>query len=75
MEKEIAEIRELAERNYELISKNTKKRDKNFERINKNSYALYILRDYKHEALIWKVAFFITFVLLLLISIHHFIIK
>lgn len=75
MEKEIAEIRELAERNYELISKNTKKIDKNLERINKNSYALDILRDYKHEALIWKVAFFITFVLLLLISIHHFIIK
>ena len=72
---ELIEIRKLAERNYKLISKNTKNIDKNFQQIKDNSYALSILQDYKREAIIWKVAFFITLALLIIVSIHHFIIK
>ena len=73
--KELEEIRKLAERNYKLISKNTENIDKNFEKIKDNSYALSILKDYKHEAIMWKIAFFITLALLIIVAIHHFIIK
>lgn len=75
MENEIKEIREIAERNYELIKDNEENINKNFERINQNSYALGILKDYKREAKIWRIAFFITLALLILISVHHFILK
>ena len=75
MENEIKEIRELAERNYKLIKENEQSIFDNLDRINQNSYALGILKDYKREALIWKIAFFITLALLILISIHHFFIK
>ena len=74
MEKELNEIKKLAEENSKLIKKNSTSIKENFERINKNSFALEILRDYKKEAVIWKVAFFITLALLIIISIHHFII-
>ena len=50
MNNEINEIKEMAERNYELISKNTKKINANLERINANSYALDILGDYKKDS-------------------------
>lgn len=46
---EIDEIKEIAERNYNLIAENTKKINNNLERINQNSYALEILKDYKKE--------------------------
>jgi len=75
MEQEIKEIRELAERNNEMIKENKKDIDSNFERINQNKYALDILKDYKREAFIWKIAFFITLTLLIIMAVHHFIIK
>lgn len=72
MENELKEIREIAERNYELIKANTENINQNLEKINKNKYALDILKDYKREAKIWKIAFFITLALLIVIAIHHF---
>ena len=73
MEKELDEIRKLAEKNYELISKNTENINSNLERINQNSYALGILKDYKKEARKWFIAFIIVSILLIIVSIHHFI--
>ena len=73
MKNEIEEIRQLAEKNYKLISENTQKINDNLERINQNKYALDILKDYKKEAKKWRIAFFITLALLIIISIHHFI--
>ena len=74
MENEIREIRELAEKNYELILKNTVNIDKNLERINQNSYTLEILRDYKKDARRWFVAFVIMSVLFIAVCIHHFLV-
>lgn len=50
MDNEIKQIKEMAERNYELISKNTDNINNNLERINKNSYVLDILKDYKEDS-------------------------
>ena len=74
MEQEIKEIRELAERNYELIKSNEQHIKDNFDRINQNKYALDILKDYKKEAKKWRIAFFITLALLIIVCVHHFIV-
>ena len=50
MENEIKDIKEMAERNYELILKNTTSINNNLERINQNSYVLEILKDYKKDS-------------------------
>ena len=75
MDKEIKEIKKMAEKNQELIKQNTNSIKENFERINKNSFALEILKDYKKEARKWFIAFVIASVLLIVVCIHHFIIK
>ena len=72
---ELAEIKKLAVENHDLISKNTKAINENFEKIKQNKFALDILKDYKHEAIIWKAAFFITLALLIVVCVHHFILK
>lgn len=75
MDKEIKEIKKMAEKNQELIQKNADSIKENFDRINKNSFALEILKDYKKEARKWFIAFVIASALLIVVCIHHFIIK
>lgn len=57
------EIKQMAERNYELIKKNTEKINTNLERINQNSYVLNILKDYKEDS---KRLFHILLIILVL---------
>jgi len=73
MEEQIKEIKKMAERNYALISKNTKNINDNLEKINKNSYALDILKDYKRDAKHWFIAFIVVSILLIIMCFHHFI--
>ena len=75
LEKKLDKIYKVALNNQKATKKNANDIKENFEKIQDNSYALGILKDYKHEAIIWKVAFFITLALLIIVSIHHFIIK
>ena len=72
MEEQIKEIKKMAERNYVLISKNTKSINDNLERINENSYGLEILKDYKKEAKRWFYSFLFVLFLLVIVCIHHF---
>lgn len=75
LEKKLDKIYKVALNNQKATKKNAKDIKENFERIQDNSCALSILKDYKHEAIIWKIAFFITLALLVIVSIHHFIFK
>lgn len=79
MEKDIKEIEEKVEKIYKIALKNqkasetnTKDIKENFSRINQNSYALGILKDYKKAARLWFIAFVIMTVLFAIICIHHF---
>ena len=64
------EIRKLEAK----IDKNGEKINENLERINQNSYALSILKDYKRDAKRWFIAFIVASILLIIMTIHHFII-
>ena len=75
LEKKLDKIYKVALNNQKATKKNAKDIQDNFKKIEDNSYALSILHDYKHEAIIWKIAFFITLILLIIVSIHHFIVK
>lgn len=79
MEKEIEELKVKMEEIYKIAldnktahQKNGKAIKENFERINKNSFALDILKDYKKEARKWFIAFVIVCILLVIVCIHHF---
>lgn len=79
MEKDIKEIEEKVEEIYKIALKNQKTSktnakniEENFERINQNSYALGILKDYKRSARRWFIAFIIMTILFAIICIHHF---
>lgn len=82
MDKEIKELKDemkaihqIALENKKATKDNANDIKDNFDRINKNSFALEILKDYKKEARKWFIAFVIASVLLIIVCIHHFIIK
>ena len=82
MEKDIKEIEDKIEEIYKIALKNQKANEtnakdikENFARINQNSYALGILKDYKKAAKIWFISFLIMSILFTIICIHHFIIE
>ena len=79
MEKDIKEIEEKVEKIYKIALKNQKANEinskdikDNFARINQNSYALGILKDYKKASRRWFIAFIIMTILFAIICIHHF---
>lgn len=74
IEQKVDEIYQIALANQKASQKNAKDIKDNFAQINKNSYALGILKDYKKAAKGWFIAFLIASGLLLLVCIHHFII-
>ena len=72
MEKEIKEIKKMAEENHKLIQKNAEDLQKAFKGISANAYGLEILRDYKKEAKRWFFAFLFVTILLVIVCLHHF---
>ena len=74
IEDRIDVVKEIALKNSLLLKDNTEKINNNLERINQNSYALGILKDYKKEAKKWFIAFIVASILLIIMAIHHFII-
>ena len=72
IEQKVDEIYKIALANQKATKTNAKDIKDNFERINKNSFALDILKDYKKSAKVWRIAFFITLALLFVVCIHHF---
>ena len=72
IEQKVEEIYKIALNNQKAHKKNAKDIKDNFARINQNSYALGILKDYKKAARRWFIAFVIMTILFAIVCIHHF---
>lgn len=71
----LEELAKKVDENTKRLNENTKKINQNLDKIKDNSYALQILKDYKHEARKWFISFIIMTILFIIICLHHFIIK
>jgi len=71
----LEELAKKVDDNAKRLDENAEKINRNIKNIKQNSYALEILKDYKKDAKRWFVAFIVASILLIIMAIHHFIIK
>ena len=71
MEQELQEIKEIALKNEKAIQENRENINKNFEKIQANSYGLEILRDYKKTSQRLYLLVILLIVAIIILGLHH----
>ena len=71
MENELKEIKEIALKNTKAIQENREDINKNFEKIQANSYGLEILRDYKKTSQRLYLLVLLLIVAIIILGLHH----
>ena len=71
MEHEFNELKELALNNAKAIQENRENINRNFDKIQANSYGLEILRDYKRTSQILYILVLLLVIAIIILGLHH----
>ena len=71
MDQEFEELKKLALDNQKAIQENRENINKNFEKIQANSYGLEILRDYKNTSKRLYLLVILLIVAIIILGLHH----